>query len=84
MDVFALAERVTERYGSFARSFTTIRSSELKHKVDERYANRQFWPEPLLQLAPAVARFFTATQRFPGKVEFSAAEVPSTPSSSIH
>jgi len=52
MDVFSLSESVTENYSNFARSFTSIRSVELKEKVEQRYANRQFWPEPLLQLNP--------------------------------
>lgn len=52
MDVFALSEEITAQYSAFARSFTTIRSRELKDKVDQLYANRQFWPEPLLQLNP--------------------------------
>jgi Lhr-like helicase len=52
MDVFSLSNDITDRYSAFARSFTTIRSSELKAKVDTLYASRQFWPTPLLQLNP--------------------------------
>ena len=52
MDVFSLSETLTEQYTRFARSFTKIRSTELKQKVDELYAGRKFWPEPLLQLNP--------------------------------
>jgi DEAD/DEAH box helicase/Domain of unknown function (DUF1998)/Helicase conserved C-terminal domain len=52
MDVFSLSENLTKQYTTFARSFTKIRSTELKEKVDELYAGRKFWPEPLLQLNP--------------------------------
>ena len=52
MDVFALSENLTNQYTRFARSFTKIRSTEIKQKVDSLYAGRKFWPEPLLQLNP--------------------------------
>ncbi|QEX18090.1 DEAD/DEAH box helicase [Hypericibacter terrae] len=52
MDVFSLDENLLNHYTSFARSFTRIRSLELKSKVDQLYAGRRFWPEPLLQLNP--------------------------------
>ena len=52
MDVFSLSENLTNQYTRFARSFTKIRSTEIKQKVDELYAGRKFWPEPLLQLNP--------------------------------
>ena len=55
MDVFALSENLTTQYTRFARSFTKIRSSEIKEKVDALYAGRKFWPEPLLQLNPHYA-----------------------------
>jgi len=52
MDVFALDERLIDQYRAFARSFTRIRSPELKSKVDALYSARRFWPEPLIQLNP--------------------------------
>ena len=55
MDAFDLDETVIERYKAFARSFTNIRSRELKAKVDELYATKRFWPEPLIQLNPHYA-----------------------------
>ena len=55
MDVFALSENLTTQYTRFARSFTKIRSSEIKEKVDALYAGRKFWPESLLQLNPHYA-----------------------------
>lgn len=52
MDVFDLDEKLLGHYTAFARSFTRIRSIELRDKVDALYANRAFWPEPLIQLNP--------------------------------
>ena len=55
MDVFNLDETVINHYKAFARSFTNIRSQKLKAKVDELYATKRFWPEPLIQLNPHYA-----------------------------
>ena len=55
MDVFNLDETVIDHYKTFARSFTNIRSPELKEKVDELYAAKRFWPDPLIQLNPHYA-----------------------------
>ena len=52
MDVFDLDEHLLEQYQGFARSFTRIRSAEIQSKVDQLYAGRRFWPEPLIQLNP--------------------------------
>jgi Lhr-like helicase len=52
MDVFDLDEHLIEQYQGFARSFTRIRSTEIQNKVDQLYAGRRFWPEPLIQLNP--------------------------------
>ena len=55
VDVFDLDKTVIDRYKAFARSFTNIRSPELNAKVDELYAAKRFWPEPLIQLNPHYA-----------------------------
>jgi hypothetical protein len=55
MDVFDLDARLIAQYEAFARSFTKIRSTDLSAKVDEFYAARKFWPEPLIQLNPHYA-----------------------------
>lgn len=52
MDIFALDEELLDQYKAFARSFTRIRSKEIQQKVNDLYAGRQFWPEPLIQLNP--------------------------------
>lgn len=55
MDVFDLDETVIDRYMAFARPFARIRSPELNAKIDELYAARRSWPEPLIQLIPHYA-----------------------------
>ena len=52
MDVFDLDEAVIDHYEVFARAFTNIHSRELNAKVDELYATKRFWLEPLIQLNP--------------------------------
>ncbi len=52
MDVFSLDNHLLDQYTRFARSFTRIRSVEIQNKVNELYAGRRFWPEPLIQLNP--------------------------------
>ena len=48
VDVFDLDRTLVADYASFARSFTQIRAQDIRDKVDEIYANRRFWPEPLI------------------------------------
>lgn len=52
MDVFALRNRLVEDYEAFARSFTTIRASDLRKAIDAAYASNRYWPEPLIQINP--------------------------------
>ena len=52
MDVFQLDDWLIERYEAFSRSFVRIRSDEIRGKVDAGYAERRFWPAPLLQINP--------------------------------
>ena len=42
MDVFSLADHLIEQYTGFARSFTRIRATEIRKKVDDLYAGRRF------------------------------------------
>ncbi len=55
MDVFDLNQSVLQQYQKFARSFTKIKSEELKKKVDALYETNRFWPDPLIQLNPHYA-----------------------------
>ena len=52
MDVFDLDCRVVSEYSDFARSFTKMRSADIRARIDELYASDRFWPEPILQLNP--------------------------------
>lgn len=52
MDVFDLDRRLTHDYERFSRSFTRIRAPDIRASVDALYADRRFWPEPLISLNP--------------------------------
>ena len=52
MDVFQLNDWLIGEYEAFSRSFVQIRSAEIRRKVDAGYAERRFWPAPLLQINP--------------------------------
>src|SRR5271167_1658885 len=52
MDVFDLDRRVVGEYSDFARSFTKMRSADIRARIDEQYSSDRFWPEPILQLNP--------------------------------
>lgn len=52
MDVFSLRRSLIDDYRSFARSFTTIRSDDIRTGVDAAYASGRYWPEPLIQINP--------------------------------
>ncbi|KTE46419.1 MULTISPECIES: DEAD/DEAH box helicase [unclassified Sphingopyxis] len=52
MNVFDLDNDLITRYEQFARSFTDIRSPDLKQQIDSIYDSKIFWPEPLIGLNP--------------------------------
>jgi len=52
MDVFDLDLSLIRDYERFARSFTHIRSSDIRERVEALYASRRFWPEPLVSVNP--------------------------------
>ena len=52
MDVFELDRALVERYATFARSFSEIRAPEIAAQVSELYAQRKFWPDPLITINP--------------------------------
>ena len=56
MDVFDLDRTLVDDYSSFARSFTQIRAQDIEDQVDEIYASRRFWPEPLITINPHYER----------------------------
>jgi len=49
VDVFDLDRSLVQDYARFARSITQIRAFDISAQVEEIYATRQFWPEPLEQ-----------------------------------
>ena len=60
--VFELDRFVIDEYERFARSFTNIRAEDLKSKLDEAYASKRFWPEPMIQLNPRFKKGGTVGQ----------------------
>lgn len=52
MNVFDLDADLIARYENFARSFTDIRSVDLKKQIGDIYDSGIFWPEPLIGLNP--------------------------------
>lgn len=52
MNVFELRNQLVGDYGAFARSFTKIKSADIREQLHEIYAGDRFWPEPLLQINP--------------------------------
>jgi ATP-dependent helicase YprA (DUF1998 family) len=62
VDVFDLDQKLVDDYTRFARSFTRIRASDIKAQVDQIYATRRFWPEPLISLNPHFERDATVDE----------------------
>src|SRR3974390_753721 len=52
MFIFDLDRQVVTEYARFARSFTTIRAEDLSSQLEKAYAERKFWPEPMIQINP--------------------------------
>lgn len=52
MDVFSLRNEIIREYAEFSRSFTRIRASDIKERVEAEYAKGRFWPAPLIQINP--------------------------------
>lgn len=59
MDVFALRDFVVDQYEQFATSFTKIHAADIREQVDAIYAQRRYWPEPLIQVNPNYKRSTT-------------------------
>ena len=52
MKAFEFDHRLIDSYARFSRSFSTIRSDDLKSEIDRQYDDRRFWPDALLSLNP--------------------------------
>lgn len=52
MKAFDFDNRLIDSYARFSRSFSTIRSEDLKSEIDRQYNARRFWPDALLSINP--------------------------------
>src|SRR5690606_31181606 len=52
MKAFEFDHRLVDSYARFSRSFSTIRSDDLKSEIDRQYDAGRFWPGALLSLNP--------------------------------
>ena len=52
MKAFEFDHRLINTYASFSRSFSAIRSADLKSEIDRQYDAGRFWPDALLSLNP--------------------------------
>jgi Lhr-like helicase len=52
MRAFEFDHRLVDSYARFSRSFSTIRSDDLKSEVDRQYDAGRFWPDAMLSLNP--------------------------------
>ena len=52
MKAFEFDHRLINSYARFSRSFSTIRSDDLKSEIDRQYDAGRFWPDALLSLNP--------------------------------
>jgi very-short-patch-repair endonuclease len=55
MDVFDLRNKLVDDYAGYTKSFIKIKEPRTRQFVDERLAEGDLWPEPLLQLNPTFA-----------------------------
>ena len=62
MDVFSLRDFVIDEYEQFATSFTTIHAKDIREQVDAIYAQKRYWPEPLIQVNPNYKRSTTVAR----------------------
>jgi Lhr-like helicase len=52
MKAFEFDHRLINSYARFSRSFSTIRSADLKAEIDRQYDAGRFWPDALLSINP--------------------------------
>ncbi len=53
MDVFSLRNSVIGDYGTYVRSFLTIKDDKLRRLIQEEMDGGFLWPDPLIQLNPS-------------------------------
>jgi len=52
LDVFRFRKYLIDEYEAFTRSFTRLRSDDIREFVDREYASQRYWPDPLIQISP--------------------------------
>lgn len=52
MDIFDFCNNLVSEYERFSRSFTSIKAEDISQAVKAVYAEKRFWPDPLIQLNP--------------------------------
>src|SRR5260370_27132324 len=52
MKAFEFDHRLIDSYARFSRSFSTIRSADLKSEINRQYDAGRFWPDAVLSLNP--------------------------------
>ena len=53
MDVFSLRNSVIKDYGTYVRSFLTIKDDRIRRLVEDEMNGGFLWPDPLIQLNPS-------------------------------
>jgi Lhr-like helicase len=56
MNIFDLDTSLVKDYERFTRSFTKIRSEDIRTEIDKIYGSGKFWPEPLISINPHYER----------------------------
>jgi ATP-dependent helicase YprA (DUF1998 family) len=62
VNVFDHDRSLVGDYERFARSFTQIRSPDIRARVEEIYSSGRFWPEPLISINPHFERGASITE----------------------
>lgn len=52
MKAFEFGHHIIDTYESFSRSFSVIRSGDLRAEIDQQYNAKRFWPDALLSINP--------------------------------
>ncbi|WP_287900595.1 DEAD/DEAH box helicase [Brevundimonas sp.] len=62
MKAFEFDHRLIESYARFSRSFSVVRSDDLRSEIDRQYDEGRFWPDALLSINPRFLQGPTADE----------------------
>jgi len=62
MKAFEFDHRLIEAYARFSRSFSVVRSDDLRSEIDRQYDEGRFWPDALLSINPRFLQGPTADE----------------------